>query len=94
MPCNSTYCINNTGVPLYNDSYEDTLTNYNGAQYYTGQTNGLFIYYSSGDTQWCLSDTLGGTCFLSGKSPCSTTWLPIQPSPYKSTFITIYKFIH
>jgi len=74
MPCpSSIYCINNTGVPLYNDSYEDTLTNYNGVQYYTGQTNGLFIYYSSGDTQWCLSDTLGGTCFLSGKSPCSTT---------------------
>ena len=74
MPCPSTiYCISNTGVPLYNDSYEDTLTNYNGVQYYTGQTNGLFIYYSSGDTQWCLSDTLGGTCFLSGKSPCSTT---------------------
>jgi len=74
MPCpSSIYCISNTGVPLYNDSYEDTLTNYNGAQYYTGQTNGLFIYYSSGDTQWCLSDTLGGTCYLSGKSPCSTT---------------------
>lgn len=74
MPCPSTiYCISNTGVPLYNDSYEDTLTNYNGVQYYTGQTNGLFIYYSSGDTQWCLSDTLGGTCYLSGKSPCSTT---------------------
>jgi len=74
MPCpSSIYCISNTGVPLYNDSYEDTLTNYNGVQYYTGQTNGLFIYYSSGDTQWCLSDTLGGTCYLSGKSPCSTT---------------------
>jgi len=74
MPCPSTiYCISNTGVPLYNNTYEDTLTNYNGVQYYTGQTNGLFIYYSSGDTQWCLSDTLGGTCFLSGKSPCSTT---------------------
>jgi uncharacterized protein (TIGR02145 family) len=74
MPCPSTiYCISNTGVPLYNDSYEDTLTNYNGVQYYTGQTNGLFIYYSSGDTQWCLSDSLGGTCYLSGKSPCSTT---------------------
>ena len=74
MPCPSTiYCISNTGIPLYNDSYEDTLTNYNGVQYYTGQTNGLFIYYSSGDTQWCLSNTLGGTCYLSGKSPCSTT---------------------
>lgn len=74
MPCPSTiYCISNTGVPLYNDTYEDTLTNYNGVQYYTGQTNGLFIYYSSGDTQWCLSDTLGGACYLSGKSPCSTT---------------------
>ena len=74
MPCPSTiYCISNTGVPLYNDTYEDTLTNYNGVQYYTGQTNGLFIYYSSGDTQWCLSNTLGGTCYLSGKSPCSTT---------------------
>lgn len=74
MPCPSTiYCISNTGVPLYNNTYEDTFTNYNGVQYYTGQTNGLFIYYSSGDTQWCLSNTLGGTCYLSGKSPCSTT---------------------
>lgn len=69
----TTYCISNTGIPLYNDSYDDTYLNYDGEHYYTGQTNGLFIYYSSGDTQWCLSDTLGGTCFLSGKSPCSTT---------------------
>lgn len=69
----TTYCISNTGVPLYNDSYDDTFLNYDGQHYFTGQTNGLVIYYSSGDTQWCLSNTLGGTCYLSGKSPCSTS---------------------
>ena len=71
--CPTISCISNTGIPLYNDNYEDTYLNYDGQHYYTGQTNGLVIYYSSGDTQWCLSDTLGGTCFLSGKSPCSTS---------------------
>jgi hypothetical protein len=35
-----------------------------------GQLNGLFIYFDDVNTQWCLSDSLGGSCYLSGHSPC------------------------
>ena len=68
------YCVSNTGFSSYNDNYDDTLLNYNGQHYYTGETSGNFIYYISGETsQWCLSTLLGGTCLLSGKSPCNTS---------------------
>jgi len=69
MACSITgYCISNTGV-YYDNNYTSGGT-YDGNSYYTGETNGLFIYYSTGDTQWCLSSSLGGSCLLSGKSPC------------------------
>ena len=46
--------------------------NYNGVPTYSGDgTITGVIYYYSGDTSyWCLSDTLGGTCYLRGASPC------------------------
>ena len=73
MPCNSTYCISNTGLIGADDNYITGGT-YNGDTYWTGQTSGWTIYYSTGTTnQWCLSDTLGGTCYLAGKSPCTSS---------------------
>ena len=72
MPCNSIYCVNNTGLVGGDDVYISGGT-YNGDTYWSGQTSGWTIYYSTGTTsQWCLSDTLGGTCYLTGKSPCSS----------------------
>jgi hypothetical protein len=72
MPCNSTYCISNTGLVGADDNYITGGT-YNGDTYWSGQTSGWTIYYSTGTTsQWCLSDTLGGPCYLTGKSPCSS----------------------
>jgi hypothetical protein len=72
MPCNSTYCISNTGLVGADDNYITGGT-YNGDTYWSGQTSGWTIYYSTGTTnQWCLSDTLGGTCYLTGKSPCTS----------------------
>ena len=68
MPCSSTYCISNTGVLGGNDNYIDSGT-YNSHSYWSGQTNGWFIYYSTAHSQWCLSTSLGGSCLLSGKSP-------------------------
>jgi hypothetical protein len=69
MSCSITgYCIFDTGFS-YDDNYVSGGT-YDGNSYYTGETNGYFIYYSTGDTQWCLSSSLGGSCLLSGKSPC------------------------
>ena len=67
--CQSSYCISNTGYPLYNGAY-NIAGDYNNTKYWTGQTSGLYMYYSTGSTRWCLSSTLGGTCLLSGKSPC------------------------
>lgn len=70
MACSSTYCITNTGLVGADDNYITGGT-YNGDTYWTGQTSGWTIYYSTGTTsQWCLSDTLGGPCYLTGKSPC------------------------
>ena len=70
MPCSSTYCISNTGLVGADDNYITGGT-YNGDTYWTGQTSGWTIYYYTGVTSyWCLSDTLGGTCYLTGKYPC------------------------
>jgi hypothetical protein len=69
MPCSSTYCLSNTGYPTFNDLYFSAGT-HNSQLYWSGQTNGLFIYYNTGSTQWCLSTVLDGSCLLSGQSPC------------------------
>ena len=73
LTCSPMYCIKDTKF-VYDDTYVAILgSEYNGAGYWSGQSNGYVIYYSSADTQWCLSTTLGGSCLLSGKSPCTTT---------------------
>ena len=70
MPCSSTYCISNTGLVGADDNYITGGT-YNGNSYWTGQTSGWTIYYYTGTTSyWCLSETLGGSCYLTGKYPC------------------------
>jgi hypothetical protein len=48
----------------YDGTYYSAGT-YNDRVYYSGDTG--FIYY--GNSQWCLSDTLGGTCILHGSYP-------------------------
>jgi len=49
---------------MYDGTYYSAGT-YNSRTYYSGDTG--FIYY--GNLQWCLSDTLGGNCILSGNYP-------------------------
>jgi hypothetical protein len=49
---------------MYDGTYYSAGT-YNSRTYYSGDTG--FIYY--GNLQWCLSDTLGGDCILSGHYP-------------------------
>lgn len=70
MPCDLQYCITNTGFN-YDNSYFSAGT-HNGQGYWTGETNGLFIYYNTGDTRWCLSNVLDGTCLLFGKTNCTS----------------------
>jgi len=61
------YCLN-TGLS-YDGNY--TINGvYNSKTYYTGGTPTRYIYYDN--SKWCLSDTLGGTCLLFGKTPCNT----------------------
>ena len=71
MSCPTEYCINNTSYSSYNDNFSSN-GDYDGYPSWSGTSNGYFIYFKTGTTQWCLSNTLGGDCLLSGKSPCTT----------------------
>jgi len=61
--CESEYCID--GTTTYDGTYELEGV-YDGESYYSGSGLNYVIYYSSGTTQWCLSNTLGGSCLLFG----------------------------
>jgi len=87
MSCLSEYCISNTSFPSYNDNFSDNGT-YDGYPSWSGITNGYFIYFKTTTTQWCLSNTLGGNCLLSGKSPC-TSECPDLYGTYFSTGICL-----
>ena len=67
-PCDTEFCLstNYTCTSVYDGQYTSGGT-YNGRPYYTGSTSGT-VYYDT--TKWCLSNTLGGTCILAGKTPC------------------------
>jgi len=68
---NPDYCITGTGNPLWDDSYAIQGGLHNGYSYYQGVNNGYYVFFSV-DEYWCLSDTLDGTCLLSGHYPCTT----------------------
>ena len=88
MSCLSEYCISNTSFPSYNDNFSSN-GNYDEYPSWSGITNGYFIYFKTETTQWCLSNTLGGNCLLSGKSPC-TSECPDLYGTYFSTGICIF----
>ena len=71
LPCPyESYCIS-TGDIVYDDTYISGGT-WNDQLFWTGSTNGFYIYFSSTDNRWCLSDSLDGDCYLFGPSPCNT----------------------
>ena len=60
----ASFCLRGTGI--YDDNYLGVPQYYwNGYNYYTGQTTAYYIYFST-DYRWCLSNQLGGTCFMYG----------------------------
>jgi hypothetical protein len=73
--CTSTdFCFYTTLPSLsgFSGNYSEDVT-YNDAPSYTGDgtTTGVIYFYSaSTNSYWCLSDSLGGTCYLQGASPC------------------------
>jgi len=66
----STYCLdtNYSGLSSYDGTYVTGGT-YNGYYYYTLSGGTGYIFYDGG--KWCLSNSLGGSCLLSGKEPCN-----------------------
>lgn len=63
------YCVNDTGLGY--DDYFKYGGIHNSQPYWSGETNGDVIYYTTGGT-WCLSTVLDGTCLLEGQQPCSS----------------------
>jgi len=57
--CPQFFCVEND--TNYDGTYKLAGT-YAGQSYFTGQTTGYFMFYSTGETRWCLSQTLGGSC--------------------------------
>jgi hypothetical protein len=65
----TTFCLNTSLLSLsgYNGTYTSYGGFYNCYNYYEGGGNSYGVIYYTGD-KWCLSDTLAGTCILSGPS--------------------------
>jgi len=57
--CTGTFCVQNDTT--YDDTYE-LAGLYDGQSYYTGESTGYVIYYSTGETRWCLAQNLGDPC--------------------------------
>lgn len=77
MSCSTDICISGTGI--YDDTYTiDGL--YNSLDYYTGATNGYYIFYSTTESRWCLASNLGDPCILFGPTPTSSTCPDFYPS--------------
>ena len=71
VPCSEEYCLD-TGMVEYVD-YDGTYYSagtYSGFLYFTGGTQPGYIFFNG--LSWCLSDTLGGDCLLSGPIPYTT----------------------
>ena len=83
--CTTQYCLRTLMSPLsgYNGNYTSTDSYYNTKLYYSGDgtTYGV-IYYTGG--QWCLSDTLGGSCLLEGSYPCYSECPDISSNLFSS----------
>ena len=83
-PCSSTYCFSTTLSTLsgYSGNYNLTGT-YNSYDYYVGDGTTIGYVYNTGN-QWCLSSSLGGSCLLSGTTPCDSICPDISANNFTS----------
>jgi hypothetical protein len=83
-PCSSTYCFNTTlpSLSAYSGNYDLTGT-YNSYDYYVGDGTTIGYVYNTGN-QWCLSSSLGGSCLLSGTTPCDSICPDISANNFTS----------
>ena len=71
----STFCFYTLLPSLSGYSGNYTVgADYNGVPTYSGDgtITGVIYYYSGTTSYWCLSNSLGGTCYLRGASPCTS----------------------
>ena len=83
----STFCFYTLLPSLSGYSGNYTVgADYNGVPTYSGDgTITGVIYYYSGDTSyWCLSNSLGGSCYLRGASPCTSDCPDIAANDFAS----------
>lgn len=57
--CPGLFCVQNDTT--YDDTYQYAGI-YDGESYYTGQSTNYVIYYSTGESRWCLAQNLGDPC--------------------------------
>ena len=71
-PCAGPYCFRTTlpSLSAYSGNYVLTGT-YGGYDYYVGDGTTIGYVFQNG-SNWCLSDTLGGSCLLAGTTPCTS----------------------
>jgi len=83
-PCSSTYCFSTTlpSLSAYSGNYDLTGT-YNSYDYYVGDGTTIGYVYNTGN-QWCLSSSLGGSCLLSGTTPCDSICPDISANNFTS----------
>lgn len=73
--CDDDFCLvtYDPTLDLYNGTYTVSGSSlYNNRYVFSGDVTGV-IYYNSTSLQWCLSDTIGGTCLLGGPSPSTSS---------------------
>jgi hypothetical protein len=73
--CSDDFCLvtYDPEFDLYNGTYSVSGSSlYNNRYVFSGDVTGV-IYYDSTNLIWCLSDTIGGSCLLSGPSPSTSS---------------------
>ena len=83
----STFCFYTLLPSLSGYSGNYTVgANYNGVPTYSGDgtITGVIYYYSGTTSYWCLSNSLGGTCYLRGASPCTSDCPDIAANDFAS----------
>jgi hypothetical protein len=76
------FCFRTTSsLSGYSGNYVSTGLNYNSRLYYSGDGLTYGVIFHTGDF-WCLSDSLGGTPFLSGKIPSYSSCPDLSPNSF------------
>jgi len=81
--CSQFFCVENDTT--YEDTYQLAGT-YSGYNYFTGQSTNYFIFYSTGETRWCLAQNLGDPCDQFGPYGSTSTCPNLDDSVAYSGF--------